>query len=139
MNQNPIRFRTIRQALTVGFAFLITLLVGAGVLGWVSLASMADNVRTTLAEAQQDNHQASDFSNTITEEIQYANEYLTDRDPKAEVEFRRLGWEAHRLHRRFTSRRDQLAEQIARTVAIDTTLARAEASFALAHRLTDLG
>ena len=139
MNQSPFRFRTIRQVLTVGFAFLITLLVGAGVLGWMSMAGMAKNVRATLSEAQQDTRQSSDFSNAITEEIQAANEYLSDRDPKAEQEFRRLGWEAHRLHRRFTSNRNQLAEQIARTVAIDTTLARAEASFALAHRLTDLG
>src|SRR6185503_18819346 len=36
-------------------------------------------------------------------------------------------------------RRDILAEQIRRTVAIDTTLARVEASFAISHRLTDLG
>ena len=135
----PFRFQTIRQVLTVGFAFLILLLLGAGAVGWVSMAQMADRVTETLAAAQQDAKQASDFSNVVTQEIQAANTYLSDQDAKSDADFRRLGWEAHRLHRNFSSRRDVLADQIARTVAIDTTLARVESSFALSHRLTDLG
>ena len=142
MNITPIhlfRFQTIRQVLTVGFSFLILLMVAAGAVGWFSMNRMADQVASTLADAQQDAKQASDFSNVVTQEIQAANTYLSDQDAKSDAEFRRLGWEAHRLHRNFSSGRDVLAEQITRTVAIDTTLARVEASFALSHRLTDLG
>jgi len=142
MNVTPIhlfRFQTIRQVLTVGFAFLIILMLAAGAVGWLSMNRMADQVTLTLADAQQDAKQASDFSNVVTQEIQAANTYLSDQDAKSDAEFRRLGWEAHRLHRNFSSRRDVLAEQITRQVAIDTTLARVEASFALSHRLTDLG
>ncbi|HMI57180.1 MAG TPA: methyl-accepting chemotaxis protein [Gemmatimonadaceae bacterium] len=135
----PFKFQTIRQVLTVGFAFLILLLLGAGAVGWVSMAQMADRVTETLGDAQRDAKQASDFSNVVTQEIQAANTYLSDQDAKSDAEFRSLGWEAHRLHRNFTTRRDVLREQIARTVAIDTTLARVESSFALSHRLTDLG
>jgi methyl-accepting chemotaxis protein len=135
----PFKFRTIRQVLAVGFSFLIVLLLGAGAVGWVSMTSMADRVSETLADAQHDAKEASDFSNVVTQEIQAANTYLSDQDAKSDAEFRRLGWEAHRLHRNFNARRDVLAEQIVRTVAIDTTLARVEASFALSHRLTDLG
>ncbi len=134
----PFKFQTIRQVLTVGFSFLILLLLGAGAVGWISMAQMADRVTETLADAQQEAKQASDFSNVVTQEIQAANTYLSDQDAKSDADFRRLGWEAHRLHRNFTSQRD-VAEQIARTVAIDTTLARVESSFALSHRLTDLG
>jgi len=133
------RFKTIREVLTVGFALLIFLLISAGIVGWVSMTRMADEVSLTLAEAQLDARQASDFSNVVTQEIQAANTYLSDQDVKSDLEFRRLGWEAHRLHRSFGSRPDALAEQIERTVAIDTTLARVEAAFALSHRLTDLG
>ncbi|MGI8401356.1 MAG: methyl-accepting chemotaxis protein [Gemmatimonadaceae bacterium] len=133
------RFKTIRQVLAVGFALLILLLISAGVVGWVSMTRMADEVTLTLAEAQEDARQASDFSNVVTQEIQAANTYLSDQDIKSDLEFRRLGWEAHRLHRSFSSRPDALAEQIQRTVAIDTTLARVESAFALSHRLTDLG
>ncbi len=136
---NPFRLTTIRQVLGIGFSLLVLLLLGAGIVGWISMSAMADDVATTLADAQQDAKQASDFSNTITREIQAANSYLSDQDAKSAAEFRRLGSEAHRLYRRFSSRRDQLAEQITRTVAIDTTLALVESSFALAHRLTDLG
>src|ERR1700682_207435 len=116
------RFQTIRQVLTV----------------WFSMTRMADEVTRTLAGAQQDARQASDFSNVVTQEIQAANTYLSDQDSKSDADFRRLGWEAHRLHRTFTSSPDALAEQIVRTVAIDTTLARVESAFALSHRLTDL-
>jgi len=135
----PFKFHTIRQVLTVGFSFLILLLLGAGAVGWVSMAQMANRVSETLSDAQRDAKQASDFSNVVTQEIQAANTYLSDQDAKSDADFRRLGWEAHRLHRDFSTRRDLLGEQIARTVAIDTTLARVESSFALSHRLTDLG
>src|ERR1700693_2367278 len=135
----PFRFTTIRQILTVGFSFLIVLLLAAGAVGWISMTRMADQVTETLAEAQQDAKQASDFSNIVTQEIQAANTYLSDQDAKSDAELRRLGWEAHRLHRSFNTKRDAHADQIARTIAIDTTLARVESAFALSHRLTDLG
>ena len=134
-----LRFQTIRQVLSVGFSFLILLMLAAGAVGWLSMNTMADQVTRTLSEAQQDAKQASDFSNVVTQEVQAANTYLSDQDAKSDADFRRLGWEAHRLHRNFSTRRDALAEQIIRTVAIDTTLARVEAAFALSHRLTDLG
>jgi methyl-accepting chemotaxis protein len=133
------KFQTIRQVLAVGFGFLIVLMLGAGAVGWVSMAQMADRVTETLSNAQQDAKQASDFSNVVTQEIQAANTYLSDQDAKSDAEFRRLGWEAHRLHRTFGPGGVVSADQTARTVAIDTTLARVESSFALSHRLTDLG
>ena len=137
--RNPLRFQTIRQVLAAGFSLLVVLLLTAGILGWISLSRMATEVESALGEAQYDAKQASDFSNAITAEIQAANTYLSDQDLKSEAEFRRLGVEAHRLHRNFGARQAQLTDQIARTVAIDTTLARVETAFALAHRLTDLG
>ena len=95
------KFQTIRQVLAVGFGFLILLMLGAGGVGWISMAQMADRVTETLSNAQQDAKQASDFSNVVTQEIQAANTYLSDQDAKSDAEFRRLGWEAHRLHRNF--------------------------------------
>src|SRR4051812_7190246 len=135
----PFRFQTIRQVLSVGFSFLILLMLTAGAVGWVSMTGMADRVSETLAAAQQDAKQASDFSNVVTQEIQAANTYLSDQDAKSDGDFRRLGWDAHRLHRNFGGGREAHTDQITRTIAIDTTLARVEAAFALSHRLTDLG
>ena len=105
------KFETIRQVLTVGFSFLILLLLGAGAVGWISMNRMASQVSDTLDDAQQDAKQASDFSNVVTQEIQAANTYLSDQDAKSDADFRRLGWEevwtrhqaprarARRLHR----------------------------------------
>lgn len=135
----PERLWTIRVALYIGFAMLVVLLIAAGTVGWVSMTRMDTEVNQALGDADQSARESSDFSNAITAEIQAANTYLTDQDAKAEAEFQRLGWEAHRLHRRYTSRRDLLPEEIVRTVAIDGMLARVENSFTLANRLKDLG
>jgi hypothetical protein len=75
------RFQTIRQVLMVGFSFLIFLLISAGAVGWFSMRRMADEVTKTLAGAQQDARQASEFSNVVTQEIQAANTYLAIRTP----------------------------------------------------------
>ena len=115
-------------------------MLGAGAVGWVSMTRMADQVTGYAGRRAADAKQASDFSNVVTQEIQAANTYLSDQDAKSDAEFRRLGWEAHRLHRNFNSRRDAHTPiRSIGTVAIDTTLARVETSFALSHRLTDLG
>ena len=135
----PERMWTIRVALYLGFSFLVALLIVAGTVGWVSMDRMSTEVNHTLTDAEESGRESSDFSNAITAEIQAANTYLNDQDPRAEQQFQALGWEAHRLHRRFTTRRDQMADEILRTVAVDTTLARVETSFALAHRLKDMG
>ena len=135
----PQRLWTIRAALYLGFSLLVSLLIVAGTVGWLSMDRMSSEVNQTLTEAERSGSESSDFSNAITAEIQAANTYLSDRDPSSEQQFQSLGWEAHRLHRRFTARRDQMADEILRTVAVDTTLARVETSFALAHRLKDIG
>lgn len=135
----PNRLWTIRLALYFGFALLVALLISAGTVGWVSMTRMATEVSQTLAEADQNARQSSEFSNAITAEIQAANTYLAEHDTKSEQEFQTLGWEAHRLHRKYTSRRDLLPAELVRTVAIDGMLAKVENSFALAHRLQDLG
>jgi len=135
----PERLWTIRTALYLGFTLLVALIVAAGTVGWISMDRMAVEVNRTLVDAEQSGRESSDFSNAITAEIQAANTYLTDQDVRSQRDFQSLGWEAHRLHRRFSSRRDQLADEIFRTVTVDTILARAENSFALSHRLKDLG
>src|SRR5207244_11897035 len=98
----PFKFETIRQVLTVGFSFLIVLMLAAGAVGWVSMNRMADQVTSTLADAQADAKQASDFSNVVTQEIHAANTYLSDQDAKSDAAFRRPRWRAHRRRPEFS-------------------------------------
>ena len=131
--------QTIRRMLGIGFGMLILLLLQAGFVGWASISNLSDEVGSTFKHANEVTQQSARFAHVITQEVQAATTYLADRDPAAEADFRRLGLEAHSLHRTFTSRRADLAGEVANTVVVDTRLAEVENAFAIAHRLTDLG
>jgi methyl-accepting chemotaxis protein len=131
--------QTIRRMLGLGFSVMILLLLQAGFVGWASIANLSDEVGATFRHANEVTQQSARFSHVITQEVQAATTYLSDRDPAAEADFRRLGLEAHGLHRTFTSRRSDLAGEVANTVVVDSRLAEVENAFAVAHRLADLG
>lgn len=131
--------QTIRKLLALGFSVLIFLLLAAGFVGWVSIVTVSDEVNTTLLHANAVTQQSARFSHVITQEVQAGTSYLNDGSSIVEAEFRRLGLEAHGLHRTFTSSRSELAGEVANTVAVDTRLAEVENAFAIAHRLRDLG
>jgi methyl-accepting chemotaxis protein len=131
------RSQTIRRLLGLGFSILVALLLVAGIVGWVSIATLSDEVTTTLTHANEVARQSARFSHVITQEVQAGTSYLNDGSRAAENEFRRLGMEAHSLHRTFTSTRSELAGEVANTVAVDTRLAEVENAFAIAHRLRD--
>ncbi len=135
----PERLWTIRVALFLGFSLLISLMATAGVVGWISMTRMSTEVSAALADAETSSREASDFSNAMTEEIQAANTYLANQDSAAAAAFQHMGWKAHQLQRRFTMRPEALEDEIGRTLAVDTILARVETSFSLSHRLMDLG
>jgi methyl-accepting chemotaxis protein len=130
---------SIRRTLALGFALLMLLLVGAGLFGWATISGMSRDMSERFAHANDLTQQSSSFSHTITEEIQAATSYLADPRPESEASFRRLGWEAHRLHRSFTTRRSELANEVTNTVAVDTKLSEVENAYAVAHRLKNLG
>jgi len=130
---------SIRRTLALGFALLMLLLVGAGVFGWATISGMSREVSERFAHANDLTRQSSTFSHTITEEVQAAISYLGDLNPQSETDFERLGWEAHRMHRTFTTRKNELADEVTNTVAVDSKLAEVENSYAVAHRLADLG
>ena len=131
--------QTIRRLLGLGFTVMILLLVQAGFVGWASISNLSDEVGATFRHANEVTQQSARFSHVITQEVQAATAYLSDRDPSAEADFRRLGLEAHGLHRTFTSRRADLAGEVANTMVVDNRLAEVENAFAIAHRLADLG
>ena len=131
--------QTIRRMLGLGFGVMILLLLQAGFVGWASIANLSDEVIATFQHANEVTQQSARFSHVITQEVQAATTYLSDRDPSSEADFRRLGIEAHGLHRTFTSRRADLAGEVANTVVVDSRLAEVENAFAVAHRLADLG
>jgi len=130
---------SIRRTLALGFALLVFLLVGAGLFGWATISGMSRDMSNRFAHANDLTHQSSSFSHTITQEVQAATSYLANHTDRSETDFRRLGWEAHRMHRSFTSQRSDLTDEVMNTVTVDAKLAEVENAYALAHRLSDLG
>ncbi len=130
---------TIKRTLSAGFSLVVGLIVVAGLFGWATFSGLSRKVTQTFTHANDLTQQSSRFSHTITQEIQAATLYLSDRDPASESDFRRLGWEAHRMHRSFTSHRSDLAGEVTNTVVVDARLAEVENAFAVAHRLADMG
>ena len=139
MSGGQMQSQTIRRLLGIGFSVLIVLLCVAGFVGWVSIVTISGEVSTTLTHANAVSQQSARFAHVITQEVQAGTSYLNDGNPATEAEFRRLGLEAHGLHRTFTSTRSDLAGEVANTVAVDNRLAEVENAFAIAHRLRDLG
>ncbi len=137
--QAAIRSDSIRRVLAVGFGMLILLLVLAGFVGFASISNLSDEVVYTFRHANDVTQQYSRFSRVITEEVQAATTYVSEGDPESQADFQRLGLEAHRLHRSFTSKRSELAGEVANTVVVDNKLSEVENAFAVAHRLRDLG
>jgi methyl-accepting chemotaxis protein len=131
--------QTIKRTLFAGFALLVVLIVVGGMFGWIAISGLSEDVSQTFTHANDLTQQSSRFSHTIAQEIQAATSYLADHDPASERDFRRLGWEAHRMHRNFTSRRKDLPTELTNTLLIDAHLAEVENTFAVAHRLADLG
>jgi methyl-accepting chemotaxis protein len=131
--------QTIRRMLGLGFSILILLLLQAGFVGWASISNLSDEVNATFKHANEVTQQSALFSHVITQEIQAATTYLADGDQSSEKQFHALGLEAHGLHRTFSSRRSDIAGEVANTVAVDQRLAEVENAFAIAHRLADVG
>jgi methyl-accepting chemotaxis protein len=137
--RRAIRRQTIRRTLFAGFSVLVALIVIAGLFGWGTISGLSTDVNETFTHANDLTQQSSRFSHTIAQEIQAATSYLADHDPASEREFRRLGWDAHRMHRSFTSHRNDLPGELTNTILVDARLAEVENTFAVAHRLADLG
>jgi methyl-accepting chemotaxis protein len=130
---------TIRRRLWLGFALLMVLLAVAGFWGWRSLDEMSSSIHRTLAGVQSQAGLSAQLTTDIAQEIQAADHYLSARDSASQSQFRRLGFSAHRVQREMNLIGDQTREEIALLAEVDGRLSDLEVTYALAHRLADLG
>ncbi|HYJ80931.1 MAG TPA: ATP-binding protein [Longimicrobiaceae bacterium] len=115
------------------------LLVLSSGVGWWTTQRLTDNIRAALAAVEHETALSTRFAGSIALQVQAANRYLDTRDPAARAEFERLGATAHRIHRQLSREVGQTTEELALIARIDQQLSRAEALYARAHRLADLG
>ncbi|HXC24391.1 MAG TPA: methyl-accepting chemotaxis protein [Gemmatimonadaceae bacterium] len=133
------RLSTIRDTLIVGLGALVLCLLVAGIIGWGAVRAGARDVSLELQSVLATSRATSDYTNIIAREIEAATSYLTEHDTASLADFRRFGREAHALQRQFNSSPGRTAGEIAGIAAVDSRLADFENSYALAHRLNDLG
>ena len=82
---------------------------------------------------------AGSLSANVAKTIEAGSRYLETRDTAAQAAFRKYGWTAHDIQRQINDRPSQTAVEVAIVASIDNKLSAMEVSYALAHRLSDLG
>lgn len=131
--------RSIRQRLIYGFGLLVALFVAAGLVGRATIGAMSDVIGETLGDVQSDAQLSARLSATVSRELAAAQRYVEFRDSVSEREFRQNGAEAHQVQRAMNQQRGSSTQGVALVARIDDRLSRLEISYALAHRLADLG
>ena len=130
---------TIRGRLWLGFSVLVALLMVAGGVARSAFSGMSTAITESLAEVQTEAQLASTLSSNIAKTIEAGSRYLDSRDSTVQEAFRKWGWAAHEVQRQMNDQRGQTAAEVAIVAAIDRKLSQMEVSYALAHRLADLG
>ena len=133
------KFYTIRGRLWLGFGVLVALLVLAGVMAKGSFSGLTDTITTSLVEVQTEAQLASMLSANVAKTIEAGSRYLETRDTAAQTAFHKYGWAAHEVQRQMNDRPNQTVLEVAIVASIDNKLSEMEVSYALAHRLSDLG
>jgi methyl-accepting chemotaxis protein len=134
-----IRLNTIRGRLWLGFGILVALLLSAGILARRSFAGISETITQSLTAVQAESQLASSLSADVAKTIESGSRYLETRDSAAQDAFRKFGWAAHDIQRQMNDRPGQSSAEVALVASIDTKLSAMEVSYALAHRLADLG
>jgi methyl-accepting chemotaxis protein len=130
---------SIRGRLWVGFGALVTLLALAGAMVKGSFSGLTDTITSSLEEVQMESQLAGMLSSDVAKTVEAGSRYLTTHDSAEQSAFRKYGWAAHEVQRQMNDRPDQTALEVAIVASIDNKLSEMEVSYALAHRLIDLG
>jgi methyl-accepting chemotaxis protein len=130
---------TIRGRLWIGFGVLVGLLVLAGAMAKGSFSGLTDAITTSLEEVQMEGQLAGMLSANVAKTIEAGSRYLETHDTTEQSAFRKYGWASHDIQRKMNDRPGQSALEVAIVASIDNKLSEMEVSYALAHRLSDLG
>ena len=133
------RARTIHRTLWTGLGAVGALLVVAAGLSWASSRQQVNETERALARLQREVTLTLHFGAGIAQELLAAERYLNTREAEARSTMDGLGFEARRTYRAL-DRLSATTPEDARLVAgMMANLATAEAHYAAAHRLADMG
>jgi signal transduction histidine kinase len=130
---------TISARLRLVTGTIGAVLVLSGAVGWWTTRRVIDTIRTGLDAVQSEAALSTRFAGSIALEVEAAHRYVETRDPAARAEFERLGGAAHQIHAQMNRRVGQTTDELTLIARIDQQLSLAEAHYAIAHQLADLG
>lgn len=132
-------FDSIQSRLLLGFGVMVLLLGFAVFFGRRSMLEMSSMISSTLSEVQHESRLSSELTASVVRQMEAGARYLDSPTPELAQGFHLRGWRAHQLQREMSALFGQTANEVALIADLGATHSSIEISYALAHRLTDLG
>jgi len=132
------RQATLRAALWTGMGGLGLLLALGGGVNWLSVRRQSAAVEETLGRLQRQVNLTLRLSTGVAQELLLAERYLGG-DRSSRASFEQLGFDLRRTYRELDRLAGRTAEDANLAAGIMRNVAGAEAHYAMAHRLLDLG
>ena len=129
---------SIRRTLWLGMGSVGLLLLASGGLGWWSARAQTAAVQRSLGALQHEIDLTLRLSTGIAQELLAAERYL-DGERSARESFDQLGFEVRRAYHELGRLAGHTTEDVRLVAAMMRDVADAEAHYAVAHRLRDLG
>lgn len=133
------RFDSIGSRLIAGFSVIGALLVVAGVVGQLAIATFSEEILGTLASVRRETAMTAALNTSVAQELAAAGRYLDGGEPADLAAFRAHGWRAHEAQRALNQSQGLTSTEIGLIASIDERLSSLEVGLAQAHRLRDLG
>ena len=131
--------RTIRSRLIFGFSALVGLLIVAGVVGYLTIGRLGDEIGTALETVRTESALAADLRSNVARELGAAVRYLDRGNPADRALFRDAGWSAHAALRALRTSEGLTSTELGLIASIDARLATLEVGLTQAQLLRDLG
>ncbi len=129
---------SLRASLWTGMGLLGLLLTLGGLVGWWSARVQSDAVTETLGRLQREVRLNLLLTADISQELLAGQRYL-DGDRSAREPFEQLGFDVRAVYRQLDRLAGRTPEDARLVAGIMRSVADAEAHYAMAHRLLDLG
>ena len=133
------RFNTLRVRIAIGGLALVGGMVPIALIGINALSTIATTVGTELDQLQRVTAVSSGITIAVSDEIRAAEQYLTSRDADIGRQFRTAAVAVYSYQQALTALTGLTEDERVAVTRVEGFQARAEAWYAYAHALADLG
>lgn len=130
---------TLKSRLIVGAIALLGVMGAATWVGVATVDTLTDEMTRNLSALGTSTQIGAELEDLILRQFAEGEEYLRTADPEPAARFADLGWQAHRLGRRYRELPGLDAAELGQVETVEALLAEIEVEYALAHALLDVG